>query len=57
MRRCPSGHVTTGFNFCTQCGEPMVEIPNRCTKCHEPITLEQKFCGECGAPNDTGKAA
>jgi len=55
MKRCPNFHATTGANFCTICGEPLVEIIKTCTKCGEPLVLEQAFCGECGTKAESGK--
>src|SRR5215467_607573 len=37
MKRCPTHHITTGVNFCTQCGEKLVEIKQTCPKCGAPI--------------------
>jgi predicted amidophosphoribosyltransferase len=53
MKRCPNRHITTGFNFCTECGEPMVEIKQSCPKCGESIVETQRFCGECGSKLDS----
>jgi predicted amidophosphoribosyltransferase len=49
MKRCPNHHITTGTNFCTLCGEKLIEIKQSCPQCGEPIVETQKFCGECGA--------
>jgi predicted amidophosphoribosyltransferase len=51
MKRCPNHHPTTGTNFCTICGEQMVEVMKPCPKCGAELVLEQSFCGECGTKN------
>jgi predicted amidophosphoribosyltransferase len=37
MKRCPNRHITTGANFCTVCGEKLVEINETCAQCGKPI--------------------
>jgi predicted amidophosphoribosyltransferase len=54
MKRCPNHHLTTGFKFCTECGEELVEIKRTCPKCGEPVVETQQFCGECGAKLELG---
>jgi predicted amidophosphoribosyltransferase len=52
MKRCPNRHITTGANFCTVCGEKLVEINETCAQCGKPMIDAHKFCGECGAKVD-----